>query len=116
MIKPSCGILQAGQTFHAIQLSGLNGMGLNLETDNVGVVIFGDDRTIAENDNVKCTGTIVDVRIGGALFGRVVDALGVEIDGAGQRPVAESSCKFQAPSLDIVFTSQWQLVSRLWTV
>jgi len=63
--------------------SGLKGMALNLETDNVGVVIFGDDRTIVEGDNVKCTGTIVDVPIGEGLLGRVVDALGIPIDGAG---------------------------------
>lgn len=63
--------------------SGLKGMALNLETDNVGVVIFGDDRTIVEGDSVKCTGTIVDVPIGPELLGRVVDALGIPIDGAG---------------------------------
>jgi proton translocating ATP synthase F1 alpha subunit len=63
--------------------SGEKGMALNLETDNVGVVIFGDDRGIVEGDSVKCTGTIVDVPIGEALLGRVVDALGVPIDGAG---------------------------------
>merc|ERR1719218_522556 len=63
--------------------SGLKGMALNLETDNVGVVIFGDDRTILEGDSVKCTGSIVDVPIGDALLGRVVDALGTPIDGLG---------------------------------
>jgi proton translocating ATP synthase F1 alpha subunit len=63
--------------------SGLKGMALNLETDNVGVVIFGDDRSIVEGDSVKCTGTIVDVPIGPELLGRVVDALGVPIDGKG---------------------------------
>jgi len=63
--------------------SGLKGMALNLETDNVGVVVFGDDRAIVEGDSVKCTGTIVDVPIGDALLGRVVDALGAPIDGLG---------------------------------
>merc|ERR1719471_2382775 len=58
-------------------------MALNLETDNVGVVVFGDDRAIVEGDSVKCTGTIVDVPIGQGLLGRVVDALGMPIDGAG---------------------------------
>merc|ERR1719311_816836 len=62
--------------------SGLKGMALNLETDNVGVVIFGDDRTIMEGDTVKRTGAIVDVPIGPELLGRVVDALGQPIDGA----------------------------------
>merc|ERR1719437_273174 len=63
--------------------SGLKGMALNLETDNVGVVVFGDDRAIVEGDSVKCTGTIVDVPIGDELLGRVVDALGTPIDGQG---------------------------------
>merc|ERR1719491_1528032 len=66
--------------------SGLKGMALNLETDNVGVVVFGDDRAIVEGDSVKCTGTIVDVPIGEELLGRVVDALGTPIDGMG--PIA----------------------------
>merc|ERR1711988_1985022 len=63
--------------------SGLKGMALNLETDNVGVVVFGDDRAIVEGDSVKCTGTIVDVPTGDELLGRVVDALGTPIDGLG---------------------------------
>jgi len=63
--------------------TGLKGMALNLETDNVGVVIFGDDRGIVEGDSCKSTGTIVDVPIGPELQGRVVDALGVAIDGQG---------------------------------
>jgi len=63
--------------------SGLKGMALNLETDNVGVVVFGDDRAIIEGDSVKCTGTIVDVPIGDELLSRVVDALGTPIDGQG---------------------------------
>jgi len=62
---------------------GIKGMTLNLETDNVGVVIFGDDRTIKEGDTVKRTGEIVDVPIGKALLGRVVDALGNPIDEKG---------------------------------
>jgi len=63
--------------------SGLKGMALNLETDNVGVVIFGDDRAIVEGDSCKSTGTIVDVPIGPEMQGRVVDALGIPIDGQG---------------------------------
>jgi proton translocating ATP synthase F1 alpha subunit len=69
--------------------SGLKGMALNLETDNVGVVVFGDDRAIVEGDSVKCTGTIVDVPIGMELLGRVVDALGEPIDGEGPINTAE---------------------------
>lgn len=62
---------------------GIRGMVLNLETDNVGVVIFGDDRSIKEGDTVKRTRSIVDVPVGRALLGRVVDALGNPIDGKG---------------------------------
>ena len=62
---------------------GIKGMALNLETDNVGVVIFGDDRSIKEGDVVKRTGSIVDVPVGKGLLGRVVDALGNPIDGKG---------------------------------
>ena len=62
---------------------GVKGMALNLESDNVGVVIFGDDSTITEGDTVKRTGDIVDVPVGKGLLGRVVDALGNPIDGKG---------------------------------
>ncbi|MFZ4762688.1 MAG: F0F1 ATP synthase subunit alpha [Alphaproteobacteria bacterium] len=62
---------------------GVKGMALNLESDNVGVVIFGDDRDIKEGDTVKRTGTIVDVQVGKGLIGRVVDGLGNPIDGKG---------------------------------
>ena len=63
--------------------SGMRGMALNLETDNVGIVIFGSDREIAEGQTVKRTGAIVDVPVGKGLLGRVVDALGNPIDGKG---------------------------------
>ncbi|HRN89488.1 MAG TPA: F0F1 ATP synthase subunit alpha [Hyphomicrobium sp.] len=62
---------------------GIRGMALNLEADNVGVVIFGDDRTIKEGDTVKRTGAIVEVPVGRGLLGRVVDGLGNPIDGKG---------------------------------
>ena len=62
---------------------GTKGMALNLETDNVGVVIFGDDSHIKEGDTVKRTGEIVDVPVGKELLGRVVDGLGNPIDGKG---------------------------------
>ena len=62
---------------------GIMGMALNLETDNVGVVIFGSDRDIKEGDTVKRTNSIVDVPIGDELLGRVVDGLGNPIDGKG---------------------------------
>ncbi len=66
--------------------NGVKGMALNLETDNVGVVIFGDDRAIGEGDTVKRTKSIVDVPVGKGLLGRVVDGLGNPIDGKG--PIA----------------------------
>jgi F-type H+-transporting ATPase subunit alpha len=62
---------------------GIKGMALNLETDNVGVVIFGSDATIKEGDVVKRTGAIVEVPVGKGLLGRVVDPLGNPIDGKG---------------------------------
>ncbi|MBR3371087.1 MAG: F0F1 ATP synthase subunit alpha [Rhodobacteraceae bacterium] len=67
---------------------GVRGMALNLEADNVGIVIFGDDRGIKEGDTVKRTKSIVDVPVGDALLGRVVDGLGNPIDGKG--PIATS--------------------------
>ena len=63
--------------------SGIKGMTLNLETDNVGISIFGDDTGIKEGDTVKRTGDIVDIPVGKSLLGRVVDALGNSIDGKG---------------------------------
>ena len=65
---------------------GIKGMALNLESDNVGVVIFGNDRDIKEGDTVKRTGAIVDVPVGKGLLGRVVDPLGNPLDGKG--PIA----------------------------
>ena len=62
---------------------GIKGMALNLESDNVGVVIFGSDRDIKEGDTVKRTGAIVEVPVGKGLLGRVVDPLGNPIDGKG---------------------------------
>jgi F-type H+-transporting ATPase subunit alpha len=73
---------------------GIQGMALNLEADNVGVVIFGSDRDIKEGDTVKRTNSIVDVPVGNELLGRVVDGLGNPIDGKGpinatQRGIAD---------------------------
>jgi F-type H+-transporting ATPase subunit alpha len=79
---------------------GIKGMALNLETDNVGVVIFGDDRTIREGDLVKRTGAIVDVPVGKELLGRVVDALGEPIDGKGPiQAKARRRVDVKAPSI-----------------
>ncbi len=68
---------------------GIRGMALNLEVDNVGIVIFGDDRDIKEGDTVKRTKSIVDVPAGDALLGRVVDGLGNPLDGKGPINAAE---------------------------
>ncbi len=68
---------------------GVRGMALNLEADNVGIVIFGDDREIKEGDVVKRTNSIVDVPVGDALLGRVVDGLGNPIDGKGPIKTSE---------------------------
>jgi F-type H+-transporting ATPase subunit alpha len=68
---------------------GIMGMALNLESDNVGIVIFGSDRDIKEGDTVKRTASIVDVPAGDALLGRVVDGLGNPLDGKGPIEAAE---------------------------
>jgi F-type H+/Na+-transporting ATPase subunit alpha len=79
---------------------GTKGMALNLETDNVGVVIFGDDTGIREGDTVKRTGAIVDVPVGKGLLGRVVDALGNPIDGKGPlTDVKRTRVEVKAPGI-----------------
>ncbi|WP_313137305.1 F0F1 ATP synthase subunit alpha [Paracoccus jeotgali] len=79
---------------------GIRGMVLNLETDNVGVVIFGDDRDIKEGDTVKRTGAIVEVPVGKGLLGRVVDALGNPIDGKGPlTDVKQAVADVKAPGI-----------------
>lgn len=80
--------------------NGIQGMALNLEADNVGVVIFGSDAEIKEGDVVKRTGTIVDVPIGKELLGRVVDGLGNPIDGKGPIKTKERSrVEVKAPGI-----------------
>ncbi len=80
---------------------GSKGMALNLESDNVGVVIFGDDRAIKEGDTVKRTGAIVDVQVGKELLGRVVDALGNPIDGKGSldKSLKRNRVEVKAPGI-----------------
>jgi F-type H+-transporting ATPase subunit alpha len=79
---------------------GVKGMALNLEADNVGIVIFGDDRGIKEGDTVQRTGAIVDVPIGKGLLGRVVDALGNPIDGKGPiKGTERSRVEVKAPGI-----------------
>ena len=80
--------------------AGVRGMALNLETDNVGIVIFGDDRRIREGDTVARTGSIVDVPVGDGLLGRVVDGLGNPIDGKGPLTnVKQSRVEVKAPGI-----------------
>ncbi len=79
---------------------GIKGMALNLASDNVGVVIFGDDRTVKEGDTVKRTGTIMDTPVGKGLLGRVVDGLGNPIDGKGPLTnVTRSRVEVKAPGI-----------------
>ncbi len=79
---------------------GIMGMALNLETDNVGIVLFGEDRGIKEGDIVKRTGAIVDVPVGKGLLGRVVDALGNPIDGKGPiEDATRSRVEIKAPGI-----------------
>jgi F-type H+/Na+-transporting ATPase subunit alpha len=80
--------------------NGVKGMALNLEVDNVGVVIFGDDSGIREGDMVKRTGAIVDVPVGRGLLGRVVNALGEPIDGKGPlKDVKRARIEVKAPGI-----------------
>ena len=80
--------------------AGLRGMALNLETDNVGIVVFGDDRQVREGDTVSRTGSIVDVPVGRGLLGRVVDALGNPIDGKGPLvDVTRARVEVKAPGI-----------------
>ena len=80
--------------------AGIRGMALNLEVDNVGVVIFGDDKSIREGDTVSRTQSIVDVPVGKGLLGRVVDALGNPIDGKGPlTDVTRTRVEVKAPGI-----------------
>jgi F-type H+-transporting ATPase subunit alpha len=80
--------------------NGTRGMALNLESDNVGIVIFGSDREIEEGQTVKRTGSIVDVPVGKGLLGRVVDALGNAIDGKGPiKTEARARVDVKAPGI-----------------
>jgi len=90
--------VQAGEM--VVFSAGVRGMALNLEDSNVGVVIFGDDRSILEGDIVKRTGAIVEVPVGPELLGRVVDGLGDPIDGKGPlNASATSRAEVKAPGI-----------------
>jgi len=90
--------IQAGEMVEFA--SGVRGMALNLENDNVGVVLFGSDSTISEGDIVKRTGTIVDVPVGKGTLGRVLDGLGNPIDGKGPlQDVTRRRAEVKAPGI-----------------
>ena len=91
--------VQAGEMVEFSDAS--KGMALNLENDNVGVVIFGDDRAVKEGDTVKRTGAIVDTPVGKELLGRVVDGLGNPIDGKGNlgEDIKRSRVEVKAPGI-----------------
>ena len=90
--------IQAGEMVEFA--SGVKGMALNLESENVGVVLFGSDTAINEGDIVKRTGTIVDVPVGLGMLGRVVDALGQPIDGKGPlKDVTRQRVEVKAPGI-----------------
>ena len=91
-----------GRLIVTVVSSVLQGMSLNLEPDNVGVVVFGNDKLIKEGDVVKRTGAIVDVPVGMGLLGRVVDALGNAIDG---KVITELIFKIGRRSVFLVFIS-----------
>jgi F-type H+-transporting ATPase subunit alpha len=91
--------VQAGEMVE-FSRSGVKGMALNLETDNVGIVVLGNDRDIMEGDVVKRMGSIVDVPIGDEMLGRVLDALGDPIDGKGPiKTTRRSRVEIKAPGI-----------------
>lgn len=91
--------VQAGEMVE-FSRSGVKGMALNLETDNVGIVVLGNDRDIMEGDVVKRMGSIVDVPIGDEMLGRVLDALGDPIDGKGAiKSTKRSRVEIKAPGI-----------------
>jgi F0F1-type ATP synthase alpha subunit len=90
--------IQAGEMCD-FPASGIKGMVLNLETDHVGIVIFGNDRLIREGDIVKRTKFIVDVPIGKELLGRVVDGLGQSIDGKTLASKRRARVEIKAPGI-----------------
>lgn len=91
--------VQAGEMVE-FSRSGVKGMALNLETDNVGIVVLGNDRDIMEGDVVKRMGSIVDVPIGDEMLGRVLDALGDPIDGKGAiKTTKRSKVEIKAPGI-----------------
>jgi len=92
--------IKAGEMVHFTYAGGIKGMALNLETNQVGIVVFGDDRFIKQNDQVIRTGAISQVPVGLGLLGRVVNALGEPLDGKGKlTDVVNQAIEVKAPGI-----------------
>src|SRR6201999_4518612 len=83
--------LENCMSFEMLELpQGVTGLALNLESDNVGAVLFGDWEKIVEGDTVRRTGRLLEIPVGDALLGRIVDPLGRPLDGGGEVPTSET--------------------------
>ncbi|HEX8156515.1 MAG TPA: F0F1 ATP synthase subunit alpha, partial [Solirubrobacteraceae bacterium] len=93
--------LENAMSFEMLELPhGVTGLALNLESDNVGVVLFGDWQRIREGDTVKRTGSLLDIPVGEELLGRIVDPLGNPLDGKGDINTSERrAAEFKAPGV-----------------
>src|SRR5436853_2865233 len=93
--------LENAMSFEMLELPhGVTGLALNLESDNVGVVLFGDWQKLVEGDTVKRTGSLLEVPVGDALLGRIVDPLGNPLDGKGDIDTNETRpAEFKAPGV-----------------
>src|SRR5581483_9906054 len=93
--------LENCMSFEMLELShGVTGLALNLESDNVGAVLFGDWERVAEGDTVKRTGRLLEIPVGEALLGRIVDPLGRPLDGKGEVNTTEPRpAEFKAPGV-----------------
>src|SRR5882724_12055513 len=93
--------LENCMSFEKLELPhGVTGLALNLESDNVGVVLFGEWEKISEGDTVKRTGSLIEIPVGEALLGRIVDPLGQPIDGKGPVETSETRpAEFKAPGV-----------------
>src|SRR5215218_7868877 len=93
--------LENAMSFEMLELPhDVIGLALNLESDNVGVVLFGDWQKVVEGDTVKRTGRLLEIPVGDALLGRIVDPLGNPLDGKGDIATSESRpAEFKAPGV-----------------
>src|SRR6202789_2928680 len=93
--------LENCMSFEMLELPhGVTGLALNLESDNVGAVLFGEWEKVSEGDTVKRTGSLLEIPVGDALLGRIVDPLGRPLDGKGEVATAETPpAEFKAPGV-----------------